>query len=94
MDFSVSVRRQGEGATIELQADAPISVATGIRQLYAAIEQQRLMAMQQQMEAMQRAQQAQQQQMQQMRQMQQSQQRQQLDPNNLPEPPQIQLRPN
>jgi hypothetical protein len=91
LDFSIAVARQGEGATITLRAEGPIAVATGLRQLYAAIEQQRLLAMQQQMEAMQRAQQQQQQQMQQLRQMQQNAQRQALDPNNLPEPPQITL---
>ncbi len=91
VDFSVSVARQGEGATLTLRADGPTAVATGLRRLYAVIEQQRLQAMQQQMEAMQRAQQQQQQQMQQLRQMQQNSQRQQLDPNNLPEPPSITL---
>ncbi len=91
LDFSVAVARQGEGGTITLRADGPIAVATGLRQLYAAIEQQRMAMAQQQMEAMQRAQQQQMQQMRQMQQMQQSSQRQQLDPNNLPEPPQIQL---
>jgi hypothetical protein len=91
LDFSVVVRRQGEGATLTLQADAPIGVATGLRQLYAMIEQQRMMAMQQQMEAMRRAQQ-QQQQMQ--RAAPPSGGGPSLDPNNLPEPPQIQLRPN
>lgn len=93
LDFSIAVTRQGEGATITLRADGPIAVAIGLRNLYAAIEQQRLMLAQQQLEAMQRAQQQQQQQMQQLRQMQQQIRRQQLDPNNLPEPPAIQLSP-
>ncbi|MBL8683310.1 MAG: hypothetical protein JNK05_29350 [Myxococcales bacterium] len=91
VDFSLSVARQGEGATITLRADGPTVVATGLRRLYAFVEQQRAAAMQQQLEAMQRAQQQQQQQMQQLRQMQQNAQRQQLDPNNLPEPPSITL---
>jgi hypothetical protein len=93
MDFSVVVRRQGEGATLTLQADAPIGVATGLRQLYAVIEDQRMRAMQQQMEAMRRAQQ-QQQQMQQMQRGGPPSGGPAIDPNNLPEPPQIQLRPN
>jgi hypothetical protein len=91
LDFSIAVARRGEGATVTLRADGPIAVATGLRNLYAAIEQQRMMMAQQQMEAMQRAQQQQQQQLRQLRQMQQNAQRQQLDPNNLPEPPAIQL---
>lgn len=91
IDFSLSVARQGEGATLTLRADGPTAIATRMLELRAQIEAQIQMQQRQQMEAMQRMQQQQQQQMRQMQQMQQQSQRQQMNPNNLPEPPQIQL---
>lgn len=93
LDFSVQVERRGEGATVSLRADAPLAVATGLRQLYAAIEAQRAQAMQQQMQAMQQQQQQQQAQMQAMQQAQRGAQRAPINPANLPEPEPIRLRP-
>ncbi len=93
LDFSFSVVRRGEGATLTLRADGPIGVATGLRQLYASIEAQRA----QQMQQMQQQMQQQQQQQQQMRQQGGpggpggAPRRPMLDPSSLPEPPAIQL---